>query len=176
MKRILVASATALALCLLIATAAFAWQERIEGYPQSLEAGSTAGVYFWHDANGQHLRTTDPDGTEHWYYGVLTTDGTFTNLERVRDERDDSASIVGPADNELDFRFHTFSGIDGIDFRIDGGSYQTLTLYRDGSVLPVDHIFLGAYSVHPDNNPFTICRDGSSCYESPQPQPAAATP
>ena len=176
MKRIALALVAALGVCLILATAVFAWQDRIEGYPRSLEAGGTAGVYFWHGNDGLQLRTTDPEHVEHWYYGVITTDGHFNSLKLVQAEKDDHAEIVGPADNELDFRFHTFSGIDGMDFRIDGGTYQTLTLYRDGAPLSIDNAFLGEFSVHPDNNPFTVCRDGSSCYETPQPQTAAPTP
>lgn len=173
MKRIGVATTAALGVILILATAAFAWQGRIDGFPKSFEAGGTAGAYFWHADDGLHLRTTDPENAEHWYYGVITTDGQFNNLKLVQAEKDDHAEIVGPADNELDFRFHTFSGIDGMDYRIDGGTYQTLTLYRDGAPLPIDNTFLGAFSVHPDNNPFTVCRDGATCYEGPSPQTAA---
>ncbi|HVC30969.1 MAG TPA: hypothetical protein VND24_07260 [Steroidobacteraceae bacterium] len=175
MKRIALALATALGVSLILVTAAFAWQDRINGYPQSFEAGGTAGVYFWHGNDGLHLRTTDPENAEHWYYGVISTDGQFNNLKLVKAEQDDHAEIVGPGDNELDFRFHTFSGIDGMDFRIDGGTYQTLTLYRDGAPLPIDSTFLGMFSVHPDSEPFPVCRDGSTCYETPQPQTAAPT-
>jgi hypothetical protein len=126
----------------------------IIGKPKALEAGSTAGVYFW-KADDLHIATTDPEGTEHHYSGTLVTDGTIVAVQPVKDESDDTFTVTGPHNDELDFDFHTFSGIDGVAFRVRGGSYAVLTLYRDGALLPIDHIFLGAYSQHPDSNPFT---------------------
>jgi|GEM_PF-1678958 len=125
----------------------------IVGRPKALEAGGDAGVYFWQDG-GLHLATTDPEGVEHHYSGTIVTDGTVVDVHRYRDESDDTVTVTGPQNDELDFDFHTFSGLDGVDFRVHGGSYAILTLYRDGAPLSVDHIFLGAYSQHPDTNPF----------------------
>jgi hypothetical protein len=65
---------------------------------------------------------------------------------------------VDPGGHSLTFVFHTFSGIDGINYYIDGGSYETVNLQRDGGQLSVDNIFLGEDSVHPDNNPFRDVR------------------
>lgn len=166
MKRTLTALGTAIGLTLLMAAAAFAWQSRIEGRPVSLEAGGTSGVYFWHDPDGGlYLRTTDPENVEHWYTGQIATDGTIRDLDRSRLEpgQGDMAT-VDPTHHLITFRFHTFSGLDGIEYFIDGGSYQTVDLQRDGVDLPIDNIFLGAYSVHPDNNPFKVCRDANTCY------------
>ena len=75
-------------------------------------------------------------------------------MKPVKFESDDYFAVTGPRNDELDFDFHTFSGIDGVTFHVKNGSSVTVTLYRDGSPLPVDHIFLGAYSQHPDSNPF----------------------
>ena len=76
-------------------------------------------------------------------------------MKPFKDEGDDTFTVTGPNNDDLDFDFHTFSGVDGVDFRVKGGSYAIVTLYRDGDPLPIDHIFLGAYSQHPDTDPFS---------------------
>lgn len=156
MKRILTALLMAGVALLTLTTATFAWQSRIEGKPASFEAGSTGGYYFWHDDDGLHVRTTDPEGIDSWYAGVVTTDGTFRDLDLVRAEPDDNATLEGP--QTLVFGMHTFSGVDGFNFNVDGGTFVRLDLYRDGHQTSPDHIFLGAKSVHPNDDPFVIRR------------------
>ena len=154
MKRTLVALATGLGLTFFAVAAAFAWGSRIEGRPASFEAGETSGVYFWHESDqGLHLRTTDPEGREHWFSGEIYTDGTIRGLDLVKAEQDDTAH-VSDSGHLLSFRFHTYSGIDGLNYFIDGGTYQTVELRRDGTQLSVDRVFLGEDSVNPDHNPF----------------------
>jgi hypothetical protein len=163
-KRTFLALATGVALTFFAVAAAFAWQSRIEGRPASFDAGGTSGVYFWHEAQGGlRLRTTDPEGREHYFSGTIVTDGRIRNLSLIRAEQDDTAT-VDPSGRQLTFNFHTFSGIDGMDYEIEGGSYQTVNLQRDGLQLSTDRIFLGEDSDHPDHNPMTICRSGDRCY------------
>ena len=172
MKKVLIASAAALVALLCIAASVFAWEPRIDGKPRSLEAGSTAGYYFWHD-DGLHLWTTDPEHVEARYTGVIITDGRYLNPSLEKPENDDHFDIANPDECEITtaspsgpgphycvmtFSFHTFDGIDGVNFHIDGGSYVQLDLYRDGNPISVDNIFLGEDSVHPDNNPFIVYR------------------
>jgi hypothetical protein len=146
-------------LLVLSVTAVFAWGSRIEGRPASFSAGSASGVYFWHERDdGLHLRTTDPENVDHRYTGTITTDGTFHDLDKVLLEKDDSASIDATG-HVLTFSFHTYSGIDGIDFYIRGGTQQTLNLQLDGRQLAPTRIFLGEDSVHPEADPFTVLRD-----------------
>ena len=130
--------------------------------PDGLHRGDPAGMYIWHRAgvdHGWHLETTDPRNTgAHTYTGTVTTDGKFTDVQLVRPEKDDSATIDG--NGNLDFKFVTYSGIDGVDFRDPGGSKITLTLYLDGSLLPTSQIYLGDASRHPAANPFTLREPG----------------
>ena len=58
----------------------------------------------------------------------------------------------------MTFSFHTYDGIDGVDFHIAGGSYVKLDLKRDGKRISTDNIFLGEDSVHPEHNPFEVDR------------------
>lgn len=164
MKRTLTALATALGLTFVVAASAFAWQDRTAGRPMSLSAGSTAGVYFWHNNPvGLSLRTTDPPGVQHYYTGTIISDGTFFNVNPVQLEGGDWAS-VDPSGHVLTFSFHTFSGIDGVDYEILGGSGQRVNLQMDGAEFNPSSVFLGSYSVHPEFMPFTVCRtDGGSC-------------
>jgi hypothetical protein len=165
------AAAATLGLAAFAAAApAFAWESVIEGRPAALEAGGLNGVYFWHDSGGLNLETTDAQDSGHLYTGTLTTDGAFTNLQRIKLEQDDSATIVSPT--QLDFSFNTFNGVDGISFAIDGGTQVTLSLSLDGHPIGVDSIFEGAYSQHPDANPFTVTRAGGG----PPPPPPGENP
>ena len=131
MNKTVIAALTGCGLALCAVSAAFAWEGRIEGQPASLHAGAASGVYFWHEGTdgGLHLRTTDPEGVEHWYTGQIFTDGTIRDLDRTMLEpwQGDKAS-VDPGGHSLTFTFHTFSGIDGINYYIDGGTYETVDL------------------------------------------------
>ena len=158
MKRTATALATAVALTLLSVAAAFAWPGRIQGRPASFEGGGASGVYLWHsDDDGLHLRTTDPENVDHLFTGTITTDGTFHDLDRVLLEKDDQASISADG-HVLTFSFNTYAGIDGIDYYIQGGTEQTVSLQLDGRRLSPVRIFLGEDSVHPEHDPFTVYR------------------
>ena len=164
MKRTLTALATALGLAFFVATSAFAWQNRVDGQPVSFSAGSTAAVYLWHTQPvGFSIRTTDPAGTNHLYTGTVTTDGTFVNVSTVKLDGSDSVSVDGSG-HTLSFSFHTYNGIDGVDYDIQGGTGQRVDVQEDGVEMPTTNAFLGAYSVHPENMPFLVCRaDNYSC-------------
>src|SRR5579862_8260585 len=78
--------------------------------PDGLHAGDAAGVYIWHRAgvdHGWHLETTDPRKSgAHTYTGTITTDGKFSDVQLVRAEKDDSATIDG--NGNLNFSFVTY--------------------------------------------------------------------
>ena len=126
--------------------------------PDGFHPGDPVGVYIWHRAgvdHGWHLETTDPKGTgSHTYTGTLTTDGKFADVQLVRPEKDDSATIDGSGN--LDYSFVTYDGIDGVDFRDPGGTQITFTLYLDGQLMSATEINLGDNSHHPSVNPFTL--------------------
>src|SRR5579883_73742 len=132
------------------------WESRVQGMPRSFEAGGTGGYYFWHDDNGFHLWTTDPEGIDSHYTGTLTTDGSFVNIVLEHPENDDHFTSDGAG--KLTFNLHTQSGIDGIDFEVQDGSRIDLSLLRDGNQTAPDNIFLGEDSVHPSHNPFAVIR------------------
>jgi len=95
-----------------------------EGRPDGFDAGDAGAVYVWHDGDGWHIRATDKRATDHHYTGTirLSRNGSFTDVQPVRDEKDDRVSVDG--DDTLHYDFHTFASIDGVDFRVTCGSQR----------------------------------------------------
>lgn len=135
------------------------WPARIQGRPLSLDAGSTRGWYVWHDENGLHIRTTTPADRDHVFTAVLTTTGTFSDVDKVRLENADDIKVTDNG-HRLVVKFHTYDGIDGVDFHIAGGDALRLRFDQGAGLIDASNIFMGRYSVHPDNNPFVIRREG----------------
>ncbi len=128
------------------------------GRPDGFRPGDASGVYLWHRAgvfHGWHLATTDPVKTGvHSYTGTVTSDGKIVDVALVRPESGDTASLDG--NGTLSYSFNTASGIDGVDFRVDGGTQLTFTLYEDGQLMSTGAINIGDGSVHPASDPFTL--------------------
>lgn len=152
--RVLTIFAALIATFALAVSPALAWHNWIEGQPTLFGPGSVRGYYFWHDAAGLHLRTTTR-GEWHEFTGRLTTDGTFYNVTVVRPEGND---VVVEGGSVLTFAFHTSDGVDGVDFRIDGGNDLRLALNIDGHRIDNDRVFVGQANAHPASNPFVVVR------------------
>ncbi len=133
------------------------WPAWIQGRPLSLHAGGALGYYFWHDETGLHLWTTTPSNRDHVFTAVLTTRGTFRDVSGQQLEPGDHYKVLDHG-HRLVMQVHTYSGIDGVNFRIDGGDGVTLRLYYDGHLIDPSNIFAGRFSVHPRANPFTVER------------------
>jgi hypothetical protein len=87
----------------------------------------------------------------------LTTDGIFTDVDTVRLESEDSYSIQDGG-HTLVARFHTYDGIDGVNFSISGGTKLHLSLFLNGSLISPNNIYLGVAGTHSAHNPFLIYR------------------
>jgi hypothetical protein len=133
------------------------WPLRIQGRPESLDGGGANGWYVWHDDTGLHIRTTTPAARDHVFTAVLTTAGVFRDVDKVRLENKDDVQLLDGG-HVLIVRFHTYAGIDGADFRIAGGDGLHLRFDEAGNLVPASHIFLGHFSVHPGDNPFSVRR------------------
>jgi hypothetical protein len=168
-RRFGAATVTAVTALALITGAALAWTGHVQGRPSSFTAGGTDGYYVWHDDDGLHLRTTDSSGVFK-YAGVIHTNGTFVGVNPVKLEADDKVELLDGG-KTIRFDFVTAEGIDGIDFRVDGGTRVRFALLRDGSRVDPSNIFLGEDSVHPARDPFSIHRD-SNDFDTP---PSAIT-
>ncbi|MGH2459104.1 MAG: hypothetical protein ACRDIY_09585 [Chloroflexota bacterium] len=177
LHRLTVAAVGALAGVALLGGAALAWSGQVEGRPASFEAGGTDGYYVWHGPDGFHLRTTDSSGV-YKYTGELHTNGVFTSVDPVRLEKDDQIAVVDGG-HTIKYSFVTAEGIDGVDFRIDGGTHLGLWLDRDGRRIDSSNVFLGEDVVHPPSNPFRIHRTPDHAHpwvSSPGSIPPTATP
>ena len=125
------------------------------GCPDGFDAGDAAGVRICHGTEGWRLDTTDPAKSgAHEYTGQISSNGKITDVYLVRPENDDSATVDGEGRLNIDFK--TYSGIDGVDFRVDGGTELTFNLSVDGQQLPPRHIWLGDKARHPETDPFTL--------------------
>lgn len=133
------------------------WPLRIQGWPLRLDNPGANGWFLWHDRDGLHIRTTTPAPKDHVFTAVLTTDGTFADVRKVRLEGADDIAVLQNG-HVLVVKFHTYNGVDGVDFRIAGGSGLRLRLDEAGSLVPPSHIFMGRYGVHPADNPFGVRR------------------
>jgi len=135
---------------------AFAWAPRDQGQPDSFRPGDSRGYFIWHDDNGLHMWTTTR-GTRHEFSGVIRTNGTFVDVHGKRLESDDYLRVDRDR-NKITFRFDTEGGIDGVNFRIDGGSYANFDLFIDGHRIDRNEIHIGDSSWHPRSSDFTLYR------------------
>jgi hypothetical protein len=134
----------------------FAWSPQLEGKPEAFHPGNVRGYFIWHDDNGLHLRTTTK-GQSHVFSGTLRTNGRFVDVHGVRLESDD-AYKVGPERHQMKFNFETAGGVDGIDFKVEGGEKVVFDLLLDGHKITSDEIYGGTGSWHPDKSEFDILR------------------
>jgi hypothetical protein len=131
------------------------WEAHTWGRPYNLEAGSDGGWYFWTDGDGLHVRSTTPSDDAHRLSAVIRTNGRFYDVDQVRTEFRD---LMVVSDHEIIVFFKTADGIDGVDFRIAGGSTVQLAFFAGGNLIPESHIYVGLTAHHPGNNPFDIDR------------------
>jgi hypothetical protein len=133
---------------------ALAWESQVEGLPGPIR--DAMAYLIGHNANGWHLRTHGPR-RQHFFTGLLTTDGRFYDVELRNPERLDSV-YVADGGRTLRLSFRTGDYADGVDFRVDGGTYVAFSLDVDGRPIAPQHIYLGAAGQHPESNPFAIWR------------------
>jgi len=121
---------------------------------RSITQDSPYGAYLFHNDDGWHFRTHGmPDGTS--FTTHIVTNGTMHDVVAVRDEKDDHITLDG-AGHALDLSFVTYSGVDGVDFRMDDATWLRLRIDASDQPLAVENIFLGDDGRHPSSNPFVL--------------------
>jgi hypothetical protein len=145
--------AVAALLLALVPVASAAPLTTTEGAPNVTDDSPT-GYFIFHDENGFHLRTHGPKA-EHDFRAVLRTKGTFENVDLIKLEPDDSVQLENGG-HRMVIHFHTFDGIDGVNFTVNGGDSLHLKLDLDGKLAPTSQIYLGPQGRHPKHNPFKI--------------------
>ncbi|MDF2570519.1 MAG: hypothetical protein K0R55_2123 [Sporomusa sp.] len=175
MKKLSLLMATTFVLVMLSGNA-FAWSDRSEGHPSQLQNAQALrnrsehpafvfgnsnrhGLYVWHDRNDElHVRATNFNylGRQHVFTGVIQTDGRFYNIEEKQLENGDYVKVDRDK-NTIRFRF-TGRGVDGLDFRVQGGDTVDFDLYKNGEQMQRNEIFIGRKGWHPWHNNFYLER------------------
>ena len=142
---------------------------RFQGQPSALNPGNAFGYFLWQDQNRWYLQTTTT-GAERQFRGVIETDGTFSEVEKMRSMRAEGA-VVDISGNKIEFTFKTggsASGItlsfpeglkmnqadklSGLSFRTADGARIYFTLYVDGGDIDPSNIYIGSSNLHPSSN------------------------
>lgn len=129
----------------------------VQGRPDNLQPTAT---YIWHDAAGWHVRTSGANDKPHVFSGRVTVrGGSFTSVQKVRDERDDRVYQDG---NTIYYRFVTYQAVDGFDFRVSGCSSaerEVLTFGASYDGAPdANRVIVGDRGRHPGRDPFYVVR------------------
>jgi len=127
--------------------------DALAGTPE-LRPDARVGYYLWRDEDGINLRTHGSRDPLH-FVAVLRTDGVFRDVEGVANERRDGFRVIDHG-HTLILDVQTSGGLDGVNFRVHGGTWLGFDLEIDGRQAPTDHIFLGSMRSHPDSNPWRV--------------------
>jgi hypothetical protein len=141
---------------LMCSSFAFAWSPRVDGRPDLFRPGETKGYFIWHNENGLHMQMTTR-GKEHVFSGVIHTNGQFRDVKEKNLENGDFYKVSIDKDKIM-FRTTTAGGIDGINFKIEGGDYVRFDLFMDGHKIDTREIYVGSKGWHPEHSDFTLHR------------------
>ncbi len=132
------------------------WPGTVQGKPETLKPGGRAGYYVWHDSHGWHLRTTTPQRSPHPFTGTIVSSGDIKLVHQFRDEGRDTVTVNG---DKLTFKFVTYNGVDGVDFRVGCTESLGFSLKAFDRLVPATRIWLGKDGTA-RANPFRIRRVG----------------
>lgn len=129
----------------------------VTGRPDNFRPTAT---YIWHDATGWHLRTSGANDKVHVFSGRVTVrGGSFTSVEKVRDEADDRVVQQG---GTIYYRFVTYRAVDGFDFRVSGCSAAEHEVLAFGARLDgaadATRVIVGDQGRHPERDPLYVTR------------------
>jgi hypothetical protein len=134
-----------------------AWPVYVDGRPPGLDAGDAPADYVWHDATGWHVRITHQNDHHQVWSGVLTTAGTFSDVDAAKLEKNDFLRI-SPDKHTIAFRFNNFGGIDGLDFRTHCADGIHFNLRADGAPVNPTEVVIGHGDRNPPQVPFVVRR------------------
>src|SRR5436190_14992856 len=124
MKRhVFLASVAAAALLLAVVPVSLAAESRPFDTTPDVTHDKPLGYYLWRSDGTIHVRTHGP-GSEHNFDAVLTTDGTFENVDPVRLEGAQGDHVeIRDGGHQLVMHFHTFDAEDGVNFNVRDGEH-----------------------------------------------------
>ncbi len=123
--------------------------------PEADHDGRPVGYYIGRSGEGGFALRTHGPNARHHFTAVLRTDGRFVDVDEFQLEPGDWVRVSEDG-HTLRYNVHTFDGVDGVNFRVRGGSALSFRLELEGTLVGTDHIFLGAAGNHPWTNPFRI--------------------
>ncbi|MDR7542985.1 MAG: hypothetical protein QN120_01895 [Armatimonadota bacterium] len=110
------------------------------------------GYYIWHDGDEWHIRWQGRGWGR--LSGLVSTDGRFHEVGRVRLEGDD---LLARGRGLIAWEASASGDADGVDFRTTGRRLH-FTLLVNGAPISPNLIFIGAGGTHPGANPYTVTR------------------
>jgi hypothetical protein len=132
-----------------------AWPAAVQGTPTIL-AGSPAGDHLYHDRTGWHLRMTHRGSWALAYGGTIRANKPI-HVRGFRLEAGDTFALS--ADKmTLTYRFRNYGRLDGLDFVTECATRLGIAGSAFGRLLPPRQIWLGAFGVHPIQNPVEILK------------------
>ena len=137
------------------ACATGAWSSTAANRPATLHAGSTEGVYLWHDGSGWHLRATHPGTSRTVFTGVIDSSGGIGGVKRALESSDTVFEATG---SRIVFTFKNRGHLDGIDFVVGCSNRITVSASTNGAPIANSNVFLGSGSVNPTSVPFVLER------------------
>ena len=153
--RKLAAVLAAVFLLVLFSGTALAWFAAVEGVPGALHQAEK-GIFIWHDNEGIHIRGVSKHQRT-VFTGTVETNGRFYAIQERGLEGGDHLRVDGDH-NTLRFRFTVHGGVDGVDFRVQGGNRLSFVLDTNGRNAHPADINVGREGWHPGDNRFTLWR------------------
>lgn len=121
---------------------AFAQPAFAADVPWSATAGSPkipvnkiVGFFIWHVKNEVYVTTANNVKKGDLFFGNLTvTGGNISGLTGTQLEKNDHLSKSGPS--SVTFTFHTYTGHDGLHFKLTGGTTLSFDVTENGFPAP----------------------------------------
>jgi hypothetical protein len=146
-----------------------------QGKPTAMSPGAIFGYFIWQEDDRWILQTTtnDVDDKERLFTGTIETDGTISNVEKLKSQRTDG--VIDEDTNKISFKFKTSGPSKGFSFsrgdntirewpdKVSGMSFLTtdttnlrFKLFADGQPIDPASIYIGRNNRHPAGNDWKI--------------------
>ncbi len=140
----------------LTAGTALAWHAPVEGAPTAMQQWAARGFFIWQDGDGMHVRVR-AETMRAPFSGTIKTDGVFAVVHGKKLEYGDHYRLDANK-RTLQFKFQTAGAVDGLDFKVMGGTYLAFSLMVGGMAAEPAEIYLGHDGWRPSSNHFMLRR------------------
>jgi hypothetical protein len=140
-----------------------------QGKPTAMIPGAIFGYFIWQEDKRWIVQTTtnDLNDVERLFSGTIETDGTISEIEKLKSQRTDGA-VLEEENNKIGFKFKT-SGpskgfaismgdnimrewpdkVSGISFVTTDATNLKFKLFADGQLIDPANIYIGRDNRHP---------------------------